>query len=188
MQNVITALLLWHVQKCHDDVIKWKHFPRYWPFVRGNSSVTGAWINEWVNNLEAGDLRRHRGHFDVTVICSDLVINDNENNFSSNLNYQRSIISAMVPRLCTSLETLAIYSCINHSVVLDMNEHLAMGWRPEYQTSPMSSMMGSLICLLSGDSHRAVSELQWHCDTWHDDVMTWGRFPHYWTFVGECTG
>ena len=24
----------------HDDVIKWKHFPRYWPFVR-NSSVTG---------------------------------------------------------------------------------------------------------------------------------------------------
>ena len=22
----------WHF---HDDVIKWKHFPRYWPFVRG---------------------------------------------------------------------------------------------------------------------------------------------------------
>ena len=25
----------------HDDVIKWKHFPCYWPFVRGNSPVTG---------------------------------------------------------------------------------------------------------------------------------------------------
>ena len=25
----------------HDDIIKWKHFPRYWPFVRGNSPVTG---------------------------------------------------------------------------------------------------------------------------------------------------
>ena len=25
----------------HDDVIKWKHFPRYWPFVRGNHPVTG---------------------------------------------------------------------------------------------------------------------------------------------------
>ena len=27
----------------HDDVIKWKHFPRYWPFVRGihRSPVTG---------------------------------------------------------------------------------------------------------------------------------------------------
>ena len=22
-------------RKGHDDVIKWKHFPRYWPFVRG---------------------------------------------------------------------------------------------------------------------------------------------------------
>ena len=57
----------------HDDVIKWKHFPRYWPFVRGihrspvNSPHKGqwrgalmfslicAWINGWVNNREAGD-------------------------------------------------------------------------------------------------------------------------------------
>ena len=23
------------VRQSHDDVIKWKHFPRYWPFVRG---------------------------------------------------------------------------------------------------------------------------------------------------------
>ena len=22
------------ISKRHDDVIKWKHFPRYWPFVR----------------------------------------------------------------------------------------------------------------------------------------------------------
>ena len=29
---------LWPIlcQICHDDVIKWKHFQRYWPFVRGN--------------------------------------------------------------------------------------------------------------------------------------------------------
>ena len=33
----------------HDDVIKWKHFPRYWPFVRGihrspvNSHHKGQW-------------------------------------------------------------------------------------------------------------------------------------------------
>ena len=61
----------------HDDVIKWKHFPRYWPFVRGihrspvNSPHKGqwrgalmfslicVWINAWVNNREAGDLRRY---------------------------------------------------------------------------------------------------------------------------------
>ena len=70
----------------HDVVIKWKHFPRYWPFVRGihrppvNSPHKGQWgvalifslictgINDWVNNGEAGDLRRHRAHHDVTVM------------------------------------------------------------------------------------------------------------------------
>ena len=70
----------------HDDVIKWKHFPRYWPFVRGihwspvNSPHKGQWrgafminlicarINGWVNNCEAGDLRRYRAHYDVIVM------------------------------------------------------------------------------------------------------------------------
>ena len=28
-----------------------------------------AWINDWVNNREAGDLRRQRGHYDVIVMC-----------------------------------------------------------------------------------------------------------------------
>ena len=71
---------------CHDDVIKWNHFPRYWPFVRGihrspvNSLLKGqwrgalmfslicAWINGWVNNREAGDLRHPGAHYDVTVM------------------------------------------------------------------------------------------------------------------------
>ena len=70
----------------HDDVIKWKHFPRYWPFVRGihqspeNSPRKGqwrgalmfslicAWMNDWVNNREAGNLRCHRAPYDVTVM------------------------------------------------------------------------------------------------------------------------
>ena len=74
------------ILSARDDVIKWKHFPRYWPFVRGihrspmNSphkdqwggalmfSLTCARINSWVNNGEAGDLRRHRGHYDVIVV------------------------------------------------------------------------------------------------------------------------
>ena len=30
----------------HDDVIKWKHFPRYWPFVRGNSPVRGEFLTQ----------------------------------------------------------------------------------------------------------------------------------------------
>ena len=75
----------WH--GAHNDVIKWKHFPRYWPFVRGNHrppvnsphkgqwrgalmfSMICVWINGWVNNRKAGDLRRYRAHFDVIVMC-----------------------------------------------------------------------------------------------------------------------
>ena len=70
----------------HNDVIKWKLFPRYWPFVRRihrspvNSPHIGqwrgalmfslicVWINGWINNREAGDLRRYRAHYDVTVM------------------------------------------------------------------------------------------------------------------------
>ena len=57
----------------HDDVIKWKYLPRYWPFVRGIHqslmfSLTCVWINGWVNNREAGDLRRYRAYYDVIVM------------------------------------------------------------------------------------------------------------------------
>ena len=31
-------------------------------------SLICVWINGWVNNREAGDLRRHRGHYDVIVM------------------------------------------------------------------------------------------------------------------------
>ena len=31
-------------------------------------SLIYAWINDWVNNREAGDLRRHWGHYDVIVM------------------------------------------------------------------------------------------------------------------------
>ena len=77
---------------CHDDVIKWKHFPRYWRFVRGihqspeNSPHKGqwrgtlmlslicVWINGWVNNREAGNLRRYRAHYAVIVLYIQLSI------------------------------------------------------------------------------------------------------------------
>ena len=71
----------------HDDVIKWKRFPCRWLFVRGihrspvNSPHKGQWrgalmfsliciwINGWINNREAGDLRRYRARYDVIVMA-----------------------------------------------------------------------------------------------------------------------
>ena len=65
-------------EKTPDDIIKWKHFPRYWSCVRGIHwslvdsphkgqwqgalmfSLICAWTNGWTNSREAGDLRcRH---------------------------------------------------------------------------------------------------------------------------------
>ena len=36
-------------------------------------SLIWAWTNDWVNNRDAGDLRRHRAHYDVIVMRVDLV-------------------------------------------------------------------------------------------------------------------
>ena len=73
----------------HDDVIKWKYFPRYWPLVweihrspvnspqwRGALmfSLICARINGRVNTREAGDLRRHRAHYDVIVMPRSIAI------------------------------------------------------------------------------------------------------------------
>ena len=82
----------------HDDVIKWKHVTSL-AFVRGihwwlraihrspvNSPYTDqwrgalmfslicAWTNGWVNNQDAGELKCHRTHYDVTVMWCRIVI------------------------------------------------------------------------------------------------------------------
>ena len=72
----------------HDDVIKWKYFPRYWPFVQRihrstlNSphkrqsrgalifSLLCAWIDNWVNNREIGDFGPDRALYAVIVMIT----------------------------------------------------------------------------------------------------------------------
>ena len=67
-----------------DNIPWWRHqmetFSALLDFCAGNSPHKGQWcralmfslicarINSWVNNREAGDLRRHRAHDDVTVM------------------------------------------------------------------------------------------------------------------------
>ena len=101
--------------KTHDDVIKWKHFPRYWSFVRGihrlsvNSPHKGqwrgalmfsficAWINGWVNNRKDGDLRRHRAHYDVIVML-----------------YHQSIHNVIHNVITTICENVPVRICASH--------------------------------------------------------------------------
>ena len=70
----------------NDDVIEWKHFPHCWPFVRwlhrspvdsphkgqGRGTLMFSLIcalsNNWANNRDTGDLRRHYTQYDVAVM------------------------------------------------------------------------------------------------------------------------
>ena len=78
----------------HVDVINWKHFPRYWPFVRGihrspgNSPHKGQWrraliffylgLNKRLSKQSwLCDLRRHRANYDVTVMCKIIFVMGN---------------------------------------------------------------------------------------------------------------
>ena len=98
------------VMVTHDDVIKWKHFPCYWPFVwwihrspvnsphKGQwggalmFSLICAWIKSWVNNPETVDSRHHHAHYDVIVMTR------NENISSHDLELQ-----------CTAVVTWSIF-------------------------------------------------------------------------------
>ena len=91
IQTILYHLMSTESPECtHDDVTKWIYLPRHRPFVRGihwspvNSPRKGqwsgvlmlslicAWINGWVNNGEAGDLRHHCAHYGVTVMLLNL--------------------------------------------------------------------------------------------------------------------
>ena len=83
----------------------WRHqmeaFSALLAICAGNSLVTGefptqslwrgalkfsliyAWMNDWVNNRDAGDLQRHRAHYVVTVMIIDVGYGRNRNRLPS---------------------------------------------------------------------------------------------------------
>ena len=76
----------YQTKNMHDDVIKWKRYPRNWAFVRWIHrspmdsphkgrwrgalifSLTCTWTNGWANNRDAGEFTRHRAHYDVIIM------------------------------------------------------------------------------------------------------------------------
>ena len=79
----------------YDDIIKWKYFLCYCPFVRGIHrspvdsphkgqwrgtfmfSLICIWTNDWTNNRDAGDLRHHCTQYDVTVMIRYWLVAEN---------------------------------------------------------------------------------------------------------------
>ena len=131
----------------HDDVIKWKHFPRYWPFVRGihrsavNFSHKGQWrgtlmftlicarINGWVNNCEAGDLRRHRVHCDVIVMYSFVYVRKG----GPFLHYEKKsnyLCHFGVEELCKLWIHMYLFETIQHVVIFVYPKTKAIAGHP----------------------------------------------------------
>ena len=153
---------------CHDDVLKWKHFPRYWPFVRRthqspvNSPHKGqwrgalkislicTWIKGWVNNREAGDLRRHRAHFDVTIMVATII---------------RRPKWYMAPK-----RTRLLYTVSWHTSFFQLESPIATKgvW-----------ILILLLCLNMVKSNQGMDDN--HIN--HNDVIKWKHLPHYWPFV-----
>ena len=95
----------------HKDIIKWKHFPHYWPFVKGIHQspmdsphkgqwcrapmfyLIGAWTNNSANNWDTSDLNHHCAHHVITVMfpCfSDLVTFPNSENLETQSDHTSS--------------------------------------------------------------------------------------------------
>ena len=56
-QFVDNSCICRYTSVLHDDVIKWKHFPRYWPFVWGihRPFVWGIHRSRWIPRTKASD-------------------------------------------------------------------------------------------------------------------------------------
>ena len=118
----------------HDDVIKWKHFPR-WPFVRGihrspvNSPHKGQWrgalmfslicarIKDWVNNGEAGDLRRYRAHYDVLVMAYEVIMTNESDDSAINYGMTKIKLSMTIAYLMGYIPYFRWYYCLSVCLV-----------------------------------------------------------------------
>ena len=108
---------LYQLVLIHNDIIKLKYFPYYWPFVRGihrspvNSPHTSQWhgslmsslicagINGWVNNHEAGDLRCHRPHYDIIIMFRHTGIKIHQGKVKIKIRFLRILLNRSSPKL-----------------------------------------------------------------------------------------
>ena len=84
-------------------------------------SLIWARINGWVNNPEAGDLRRHPTHCDVIVMSSRCIA-------------IKSLSLYMLSRHCQNLDVLEHYCVIEHMLICDCTHILDHAWLYMHQT------------------------------------------------------
>ena len=157
-------------QRTHDDVIKWKHFPRNWPFVWGihrspvNSPHKGqwrgalmfslicVWINDWVNNREAGDVRRYCAHYDVNVMnppARGWQFWEGPVNFQWFFMYFIRDLWIWLASLFTYLHTFCAFSWeLNHLIQCSVMLNYKPDDKNETDRLPASHPLSSIVCLI----------------------------------------
>ena len=120
------------VHCAHDDVTKWKYF-RVTGHLCGeftgppvNSPHKGKWrgalmfslicarINGWENNGEAGDLRSHRDHYDVTVMQHRII--------------PHCTVVCCVVRHCTELYCAVLYCIVLYCTMESRTDLYYITW------------------------------------------------------------
>ena len=130
-------------------------------------------MNDWVNNREAGDLRRRRAHYDVTVMsraidnyfCNDFIPGSHVAKHPTTAQLSCNVKN-IVPIPYLKLDEWKMKCQIEITI-----ENLFVEWRL------------LLICSLY---HTAISPQRIHVNMWqelcficHNDVMTWKRLPRH---------
>ena len=143
-------------------------------------SLICVWINDWVNNGEAGDLRRHLGHYDVNVmhLTIPLVVQglikiskSAYSNWTSSAIKWKCLACNMIYENLSALQTIPI-NVQNTTYCLHVTSRV-------WITYPWRTEAGSqLIFLLQCNANKFwtrfnVNNFSWSFDRTKTNVMVW---------------
>ena len=156
------------LRAAHDDVIRWKHFPRYWPFVRGNqqSLVNSPHKSQW------------RGALMFSLICARINgwVNNREAGSKDNV----------VLRLVNELDISIFARYIHPNIIISMfsMQRFQSVSKPDGQkrcTMPIINWSYTSYLVEKADGACFTRDVV--VSKAHDGVIKWKHFPRYWPFV-----
>ena len=113
-------------------------------------SLICVWLNSWLNNREVGDLRRHRGHYDVNVMSGSRCVIQWQNITYEN-NNEETFISSHYFILCWVIVNWKL----KNKLQLNSNQNTNIFFRKrlfEKVLCAMAAILPTSICLNSRTS------------------------------------
>ena len=98
-------------------------------------SLICSWIKDWVNNSEAGDLRCHHTHCDITVMFNEVTMAGDKQQHITTKHNKVKTVWILLRMLCTMCHVQWDWYGHNHAMVLTMpvmglahNSAMAINW------------------------------------------------------------